>query len=147
VLIDNVVVRVDESSLTGEAEEQRKSSDSDPFLLSSCTVQEVEGCAEARMIVFGVGHSSQWGRIRAALVSGGDEEKTTPLQDKLEDLAKKIGFVGLAFAVLIFVVLIANSFVGPHATDKPEASQVVDAFVVAITVVVVAIPGTRKPEH
>lgn len=51
-------------------------------------------------MVFAVGRHSQWGRIRMNLVGGEDE--ATPLQEKLELMATRIGYVGMvsSFRVL-----------------------------------------------
>ena len=68
-----------ESSLTGEPDDLKKSVAKDCFLLSSCLVTEGEEC---RALVIGIGMHSQWGKIKANLVS---EAVNTPLQDKLED--------------------------------------------------------------
>ena len=38
-------------------------------------------------MVIGIGLNSQWGKIKANLVS---EAVNTPLQDKLEDIAEKV---------------------------------------------------------
>lgn len=42
---------------------------------------------EVRAVVIGTGLNSQWGRIKANLVS---QATNTPLQDKLEDMAEKV---------------------------------------------------------
>lgn len=54
----------------------------------SCTLTEVGQSADCRMLVHSVGDSSQWGKIRATLVS---EPTQTPLQEKLDKMAKLIG--------------------------------------------------------
>ena len=82
VLFDNSVVSCNESALTGEAEDLRKSRAKDPFLLSSCLVTDAEDKLYA--VVIGIGMSSQWGKIKANLVT---EAVNTPLQEKLEDMA------------------------------------------------------------
>ena len=82
VMVDNSVISCNESALTGEAEDLRKSKSKDCFLLSSCLVTEAEDKLFA--IVIGIGKNSQWGKIKANLVS---EPANTPLQDKLEDMA------------------------------------------------------------
>lgn len=73
-----------EASLTGEPDDLKKSRDSDPFLLSSCLITEGE---EVRAVVIGIGLHSQWGKIKANLVS---ESVNTPLQDKLEEMTKLV---------------------------------------------------------
>jgi hypothetical protein len=56
----------------------------DCFLLSSCLITEGE---EVRAVVIGIGMHSQWGKIKANLVSAA---VNTPLQDKLEDMTKQV---------------------------------------------------------
>jgi hypothetical protein len=48
---------------------------------------------EIRAVVVGIGLNSQWGKIKANLVS---EAVNTPLQDKLEDMAEKVGWTETA---------------------------------------------------
>lgn len=127
--------QANESALTGEAEPLQKRIDGDPFLLSSCTITEGE---EVRMMVIGIGANSQWGRIRANLV---EEPSMTPLQTKLSEMAKTIGYMGTMCATLTFIVLLIYIFV--H--NEPVAHGIVEAFIIAITVIVVAIPGKEIP--
>lgn len=84
VIVDQTSLTSDESSLTGEPEEIKKSQAGDPFLLSSCLVNEAD---ETRAMVISVGMHSQWGKIKATLVTTAEN---TPLQDKLEDMTKKV---------------------------------------------------------
>lgn len=51
---------------------------------------EVGQSADCKMMVHSVGEQSQWGLIRATLVS---EPQQTPLQEKLDIMAKLIGWV------------------------------------------------------
>lgn len=73
-----------ESSLTGESKEVKKTKHTDCFLLSSCLVTDGD---EARAMVIAVGLSSQWGKIKVNLVT---KVVNTPLQDKLEVLSTKV---------------------------------------------------------
>lgn len=84
VLVDKSVVLANESSLTGEPDDLKKQRDKDCFLLSSCLITEGEDC---KALVIGIGTHSQWGKIKANLVT---EAVNTPLQDKLEDMAKMV---------------------------------------------------------
>ena len=68
-----------------------------------CCGQIVEG--DGRMLVTAVGEDSEWGRTMAMVVG---ESADTPLQEKLTDLAAAISKVGLAVAVLAFVVLMVR---------------------------------------
>lgn len=81
ILLDKAVVLSNESSLTGEPDDLKKSRAKDCFLLSSCLITEGEDC---KALVIGTGLHSQWGKIKSNLVT---EAVNTPLQDKLEDMA------------------------------------------------------------
>lgn len=68
VLTQGDDVSVNESSLTGEAEDVRKSTDQgdDVFLLSGCTLTS----GRATMMAIAVGAESRWGRIKVGLGEG-----------------------------------------------------------------------------
>jgi len=131
---------MDEAALTGESELVKKNvvegPKTDPFLLSS-TVCATHGNAEdAKAVVIGVGAFSQWGRISANL---DQEDVNTPLQDKLEDMVVLIGYLGTASALLTFIVtMIYIAVSDPSAEDW--LSGAIAAFIIAITIIVVAIP-------
>jgi P-type Ca2+ transporter type 2C len=84
VIIDKHTVASNESSLTGEPDDIKKSGDGDCFLLSSCLITEGEDC---KAIVIGIGVHSQWGKIKANLVTAASN---TPLQNKLVDMAQLV---------------------------------------------------------
>jgi P-type Ca2+ transporter type 2C len=84
IVCDNNVIKCNESALTGESDDLNKSKLKDCFLLSSCLVTEGE---ESHAMVIGIGPYSQWGKIKANLVS---EAVNTPLQDKLELMAEQV---------------------------------------------------------
>lgn len=136
IVMDNSVCKANESALTGEPEDVKKGLTSDPFLLSSCLITE---CDETRAIVTGIGMNSQWGKIKANLVT---EAVNTPLQDKLEKMTELIGYVGMACAVLTFIAMIIN--IWARGDGNPSSATIVDgiigAFILAVTIVVVAIP-------
>eukprot|EP00604_Paraphysomonas_vestita_P000027 CAMPEP_0174825842 /NCGR_PEP_ID=MMETSP1107-20130205/43165_1 /TAXON_ID=36770 /ORGANISM="Paraphysomonas vestita, Strain GFlagA" /LENGTH=444 /DNA_ID=CAMNT_0016057867 /DNA_START=347 /DNA_END=1679 /DNA_ORIENTATION=+ len=102
IILDEGIVSCNESALTGEAEDLPKSRDRDCFLLSSCLLTEAED--KIRAMVIGIGMSSQWGKIKANLVS---ESVNTPLQDKLEDMAGLIGYIGTGAAIGTFIAMVA----------------------------------------
>jgi Ca2+-transporting ATPase len=79
-MLETHPIKSNESSLTGEPDDLKKTRDGDCFLLSSCTVTEGE---QSRGMVIGIGLRSQWGKIKANLVT---EAVNTPLQDRLEDM-------------------------------------------------------------
>ncbi|XP_037388217.1 plasma membrane calcium-transporting ATPase 4 isoform X5 [Pygocentrus nattereri] len=71
ILIQGNDLKIDESSLTGESDQVRKSLDKDPMLLSGTHVMEGSG----RMVVTAVGLNSQTGIIFTLLGAGGEEEE------------------------------------------------------------------------
>lgn len=89
VIICNSEVSSSESALTGESEDMRKSRRVDCFLLSSCLITDGDGC---RALVIGIGLNSQWGKIKANLVTN---SVNTPLQDKLEIMTTRVSEGGI----------------------------------------------------
>jgi hypothetical protein len=83
-----------ESSLTGEPEDLKKTQAKDCFLLSACLLTQGEDC---KAVVIGVGTHSQWGKIKASLVT---EVVNTPLQDKLEAMTTLVRSASLQ--ILLF---------------------------------------------
>ena len=84
IVVSNTTIASSESALTGEPEDLKKSKNKDCFLLSSCLITEGEGC---RALVIGIGPHSQWGKIKANLVT---ESVNTPLQDKLQHMTTNV---------------------------------------------------------
>uniref|UniRef100_A0A8C5XBA2 Calcium-transporting ATPase n=1 Tax=Microcebus murinus TaxID=30608 RepID=A0A8C5XBA2_MICMU len=76
-------LKIDESSLTGESDQVRKSVDKDPMLLSGTHVMEGSG----RMLVTAVGVNSQTGIIFTLLGAGGEEEEKKDKKGKHNPLA------------------------------------------------------------
>uniref|UniRef100_A0A8V5HAF5 Calcium-transporting ATPase n=1 Tax=Melopsittacus undulatus TaxID=13146 RepID=A0A8V5HAF5_MELUD len=86
ILIQGNDLKIDESSLTGESDQVKKSMEKDPMLLSGTHVMEGSG----RMVVTAVGINSQTGIIFTLLGAGeGDEEKKVkkaPIGEARRDL-------------------------------------------------------------
>lgn len=93
---------IDESSLTGENEPQKKRVEKDPFCRSGTQVTDGSG----RILVAAVGENSEWGKTLALVVGETDE---TPLQEKLGDLAAAIGKLGFVVAIVSFAFLLIRS--------------------------------------
>jgi len=137
-------VKMDESSLTGETDMVTKSVES-PFLISGSIM--ISG--ESMMVVIGVGPNSLQGILSKDMEQ---EEEKTPLQVKLEELANQIGLLGLAIAVVVFVAMFITHMVvwskglgtvdnsGNRIWSGENYSQILSYFIIAITVLVVAIP-------
>ncbi|KAL1330457.1 hypothetical protein AAHE18_12G111000 [Arachis hypogaea] len=139
VFVTGYSLLIDESSLSGESEpvniDEQK-----PFLLAGTKVQDGQG----KMIVTTVGMRTEWGKLMETLSEGGEEE--TPLQVKLHGVATIIGKIGLAFAVLTFIVLTIRFLVEKAVSgdfgswSMNDAMKLLDYFAIAVTIIVVAIP-------
>ncbi|XP_022745023.1 putative calcium-transporting ATPase 11, plasma membrane-type [Durio zibethinus] len=139
LFISGYSLQIDESSLTGEIDPV-DIYEQNPFLLSGTKVRD----GSAKMLVTAVGMRTEWGKLMETLNEAGEDE--TPLQVKLNGVATIIGKIGLAFAVLTFVVLtvrfliekaLKNEFTNWSSTD---ALTLLNYFAIAVTIIVVAIP-------
>ncbi|CAL5996411.1 Calcium-transporting_ATPase [Hexamita inflata] len=133
ILIASNDMKVDESGMTGESDEIKKSVEKNPFLIGSCLVTGGSGL----FIVTAVGKNSIYGDILLTLQEN-DEE--TPLQAKLDELAKIIGYVGIGSASMTFLVLIIEFFFKQDFHKAENYVIWVNYFILAITIIVVAVP-------
>ena len=151
VLISGFGIRCDESSATGESDAKKKTSGDevwnhiqagtatsklDPFIISGSKVLEGVGT----YLVTSVGVNSSFGKILMSLHA---ENEDTPLQVKLARLANWIGYGGTGAAGLLFTVLLIRFLAGlpeNHGSAAERGSEFLDIFIVAITIIVVAIP-------
>lgn len=150
ILIEGHNVKCDESSATGESDVLRKVaadeayrailnnenlSKVDPFILSGAKVSEGVG----RFLVTSVGVHSVYGKTMMSLQ---DEGQTTPLQMKLNILAEYIAKLGLASGLLLFVVLFIKfcAQLGQFDTPDEKGQAFLKIFIVAVTIIVVAVP-------
>lgn len=106
-------IKCDESAMTGEPIEIPKTVER-PFLVSGAQVTAGAG----KMLVLTTGIHTSYGQIVKDLESA--EPPPTPLQEKLEDMAKLIGYFGLAGGLLIFFILLFT-YLGRFYPDYPEA--------------------------
>ncbi|XVF15428.1 hypothetical protein REPUB_Repub09cG0152300 [Reevesia pubescens] len=126
-------------SLTGESEPVEVNAEN-PFMLSGTKLQD----GSCKMVITTVGMRTQWGKLMATLIEGGDDE--TPLQVKLNGVATIIGKVGLFFAVVTFAVMMQGLFMSKvqegtiWSWSGDEALKMLEFFAVAVTIVVVAVP-------
>ncbi|KAF2873330.1 calcium transporting P-type ATPase-like protein [Massariosphaeria phaeospora] len=151
VLISGHGIKCDESSATGESDLLRKTPGDevframenheplkkmDPFILSGAKVSEGVGT----FLVTAVGIHSSYGKIMMSLR---EDAEVTPLQSKLNLLAEYIAKLGGASALLLFIVLVIKFLVGLRTstlTPADKGQQFLNILIVAITVVVVAVP-------
>lgn len=110
-----------------------------PFLLQGSLVEEGTGKA----IVLAVGDNTNQGK---AGLSMNIEEEQTPLQNKLDTIANQIGKLGFAVAILVFIIVCVRTMLlifweqERSLTDNQNIADVLNAFILGITIVVVAIP-------
>lgn len=150
IFIEGHNVKCDESSATGESDLLRKTSGHevyraiednenlsklDPFIISGSKVSEGVG----KFLVTAVGTHSSHGKTMMSLQ---DEGQTTPLQSKLNVLAEYIAKLGLASGLLLFVVLFIKFLAQLHTIRGAEhkGQAFLQIFIVAVTVIVVAVP-------
>lgn len=151
ILIDGHGIRCDESSATGESDAQKKTggqevwdrimeetatSKLDPFIISGSKVLEGVGT----YLVTSVGVNSSFGKIMTSLQT---ENEDTPLQVKLARMANWIGYLGTSAAALLFFILLIRFIAGlggNNATPAKKGSEFLDIFIVAVTIIVVAVP-------
>ncbi|KZW01245.1 calcium-translocating P-type ATPase [Exidia glandulosa HHB12029] len=148
ILVQGHNIQCDESSATGETHAIRKipyeackdseSDKEDCFLISGSKVLEGTGT----YVLIAIGSKSSYGRIMMALRS---DTENTPLQAKLNALAELIAKLGSAAGGFLFAVLMIKFFVqlGTNRDRIPseKASNFIDILIIAITLIVVAIPA------
>lgn len=132
-LLKTATLKCDESALTGEsvpADKDAAAQVSDGAPLGDRVTMAYSGCAvsygHARAIVVETGMRTEMGKIAAMLE--GEEESATPLQKKLAQLGKYLGFLALGICVLIFIIGLIDRL------------PVMDMFMTAISLAVAAIP-------
>ena len=110
-VIESNGIKIDESSLTGESKAVSKETyencilapdkkNISPIILAGTDCIEGNGKA----IVIGVGEKSTKGKIQR-LIDNSKDEKSTPLEEKLDALAKKIGIFAISAGITTFVCL------------------------------------------
>ncbi|KAH7116244.1 hypothetical protein B0J11DRAFT_120085 [Dendryphion nanum] len=152
IFISGHNVKCDESSATGESDQMKKTSgeqvlrllerghsdlkDLDPFIISGSKVLEGVGT----YLITSVGVNSSYGKILMAMRQ---EMEPTPLQVKLDGLAKAIAKLATAASFLLLLVLLFRlvaTFPGSPLTPTEKASKFMDILIVSVTIIVVAVP-------
>jgi len=153
IFISGHNVKCDESSATGESDLLKKSSGDevceaidahhsvakmDPFIISGGKVAEGIGT----FLVTAVGVNSCYGKTMMSLQ---EDAQTTPLQSKLNVLAEYIAKRGLGAGLVLFVATFIKFLVAINGPDKglsagAKGQQFLNVFIVAVTIVVVAVP-------
>ena len=133
-LLKSTSLKSEEAALTGESVPSEKDAtvvckedapigDRTNMVFSGCSI--TYGTATA--VVTAIGMQTEMGKIADLLA--GEEDGQTPLQEKLEELGKMLGFVALGCCAIIFVV-------GLFAHQQSP----LDLFMTAVSLAVSAIP-------
>lgn len=154
IFISGHNLKCDESSATGESDLLRKYSGDevyaaidghqslakmDPFIISGSKISEGIGT----FVVTATGINSSFGKTMMSLR---EEAQTTPLQSKLNVLAEYIAKLGLGAGLVLFVATFIRFLVSITSGDAKDMTasakgqQFLNVFIVAVTIVVVAVP-------
>ena len=156
VFVSNNFIITDESAINGESDLIKKTANFSsefkngvtnfvcPLLISGTQIMEGQGM----MIVCAVGNKSFNGRNRELLSKDSEsnsEENLTPLKKQLNDLADLIGLFGYVMAALIGGVIVLKDIIikiyyRENIFVSSTLDTIINAFILAITVIVVAIP-------
>jgi P-type Ca2+ transporter type 2C len=151
IFINGHNVKCDESSETGESkllrkhpgdevyqaiQEQRDPQKMDPFIISGTKVAEGLGT----FLVTATGVNSTYGKI---LISLREDPTFTPLQSRLNKLAKRIAWLGGVAGILLFIVLFIKFLAQlPHNTESPaqKGQDFLSVLIISLTVLIIAVP-------
>ena len=134
-------LRINEASLTGESVAVSKN-DKTIFEIAEIGDQKnmlfagtfvASGYGEGVVVL--TGKQTELGKIADMVSSIEDEE--TPMQKKLDELGKKLGFFIIAVCLIVFLVVFL--FI-PEATEKSMVARLIFAFTAAVALAVAAIP-------
>ena len=172
LLIEGNGIKMDESALTGESDlmkketyekcveisQNKKNNKNDcpsPLILSGTHC--IEGTGKG--IIIAVGEYSQKGNILRA-VGNAKEDNKTPLEIKLDKIARRIWYIGLAMGIITFVVYFIRymeEFSKDYKTYKDEkkkknsnlivtdprksiAKDLLNIIMISVSVIVVVVP-------
>lgn len=133
-LVESVNLQIEESALTGESMPSEKNAEDvfgdlktplgDQSNMAFMSTLATYGRGEG--IVVGTGMNTEIGKI--ARVLDEDDEDLTPLQKKLADLGKILGYIAIAICAAIFIIALI------------QKRDLFEMFLTAISLAVAAIP-------
>jgi len=147
-LLEAVNLRIDEASLTGESVSVQKNAQTrleDDIPLGDRTNTAFMGTlvtyGRGKAIVVSTGMNTQLGMIATMLQTVEDEQ--TPLQRRLDEFGKILGWASLAVCGLVFVIGVVRFALQPGAADffSPEALETyTELFMIAVSLAIAAVP-------
>jgi Ca2+-transporting ATPase len=151
-LLESVNLKIDEASLTGESFPIQKKADFIPpadAVLGDRKNMAYMGTmvtyGRGRAVVVASGMNTEMGEIAEMIQSY--EEEPTPLQTRLDQLGKWLGWGSLIICGLVFLVALvrdtnwaAASQVGFLNYLKTEQETIVELFLVAVSLAIAAVP-------
>jgi len=144
IMIENNGILVDESSLTGESKEIKKTMNlvennitCGPLICSGCAIKK----GSCKAVVVCVGASTVARQAEADV----DNTKQTPLQEKLDNLKDEISNVAYYVSILIGILMVAKEvcirlYYDLPIFDSTAIDVIVNAFIISISLLVVALP-------
>jgi len=139
-IIESINLKIDESALTGESVPVDKNADAileanvslgDRINLASMGTVVTYGRGTA--VVCATGMNTEMGKIATILRE--TDEGSTPLQDKLNSLAKTLGIVCIITCALVFLIGFLYNILGIGATRN-----LIDMMMISVSLAVAAVP-------
>ncbi len=141
-LIESINLKVDESTLTGEAVPVQKSTDAidaDEVALGDRTnlgyMGTVVTYGRGRAVVVSTGMNTELGKIATMLTETKDSQ--TPLQKSMASLGKTLAFIALGIVIVIFAITMIEAYI---TTGELAFDVFREALLTSIALAVAAIP-------
>ena len=162
ILIEGYTLSIDEASMTGETKPMKKDSlqncierkhkleeqgverighNDIPSVVLMAGTKVLSG--SGKMLIINVGKNSAIGKIQEIMTSG--EEELTPMQLKLEKMARTIGYFALIVASTLFIILMIRFIIDGSREDWEDdtmeyVTEVLEFIILTITIIVVSLP-------
>lgn len=140
-LLEVYSLRVNEASLTGESVPSAKDpaeiqgnkqlADQKNMVFSGTAISS----GRAIGVVIETGDKTEIGKIAQSVA--GTEDEATPIQKRLDEIGKLIGYVilGICAIVFVFIMFFAQEFV-----QQPLLQRIIHSFIASVALAVAAIP-------